>query len=81
MKDMNFSTDNASTLYVTNVFFYNEGNKPYTKMNFRESSYFKGESSESKHVKRTNVDANKKCFYCKKQRHMIKNCKTRIVAE
>ena len=50
-------------------------------MNFKESSYFKGESCDSKPVKRTNVDADKKCFYCKKQTHMIKNCKTRIVAE
>ena len=61
--------------------FFSKGYKPYTKINFRESSYFKGERSTPSLLKGTNVDAHKKCFYYKKQRHVIKNCKTRIVGK
>jgi len=79
MKNMSLTSNGTSALYVEKK-FSNFRKKPYfnKKTNIRRG--YKGESSNSKLFKK-NIVVDKKCFYCKKPRHLIKDCKTRIAAK
>jgi hypothetical protein len=56
--------------------YFNKFNKP----NKFSNSNFKGESN-SRPFEKKNLDADKRCFYCKKLGHLIKDCRNQIATE
>jgi len=77
---MNFPSDNSLALYVGKKFF-NKCKKPYFNKNFKKSSDSKGENSGSKPFEKKSSLAEKKCYYCKKIGHHIRDYRTRIAEE
>ena len=80
IKDSSPTSENTSALYVGRKNF-NKGKKSYFNKNFRISSDSKGESSGYKPLEKKILAKEKKCFYCKKPGHHIKDCRARIAAE
>ncbi|KAG0600944.1 hypothetical protein M758_11G072700 [Ceratodon purpureus] len=77
---MSSTSENNSALYVGKKNF-NKGKKPFFSKNFSRNSEFKGEGSSYTPLEKKNLPAEKKCFYCKKPGHHIKDCRARIAAE
>ena len=80
IKDTSPTSENKSALYVGKKNF-NKSKKPYFNKNFKTSSDSKGESSGSKPFEKKILAIEKKCFYCKKPGHHIKDCRARIATE
>jgi hypothetical protein len=74
IKDTSPTSENKSALYVGKKNF-NRSKKPYFNKNFKTSSDSKGESSGYKLFEKKILATEKKCFYCKKPRHHIKDCR------
>ena len=80
IQDTSSTSKNKSALYVGKKNF-NKSKKPYFNKNFKTSSDSKGESSGYKPFEKKILATEKKCFYCKKPGHHIKDCRARIAAE